>query len=342
MPLTMRQHDANLHQPALCELLPSRDYLDSVLVRANGSLVAGYDLGGINSYYHSDETRNQTKYSLEALVRSLTERSMRMQVRFEVVEGVGDLPRRYKDQLRSDNGVVQSLDRLRLAAWRERGRSGFFLRPLLHTYFYWDPRIHHEDPGNGLGSPLGKVGGGWSLSATKCIQRSQREHEDHVSEFESILKGVEQTLNATGMAVRRMMADEMFLELKRAMNPLFSDQIPYTPPELSIDYRSAREQAANTHIEDDQETYIKIGGLLYSFISLKDLPDATFPGILRELLGLDFPMVVNTEVCIPDQADRLKLFKGRLRRMTAAQRDAKGGFKVNVDARVAEGQLVQT
>src|SRR5258708_12337627 len=75
---------------------------------------------------------------------------------------------------------------------------------------------------------------------------------------------------------------------------------------------------------------------------MKDLPDATFPGILRELPGLDFPMVVNTEVRIPDQAERLKLFKGRLRRMTAAQRDSKGGFKVNVDARVAEGQLMQT
>ena len=52
--------------------------------------------------------------------------------------------------------------------------------------------------------------------------------------------------------------------------------------------------------------------------------------------------MVNTEVSIPDQAERLKLFKGRLRRMTAAQRDSKGGFKVNVDARVAEGQLMQT
>jgi hypothetical protein len=90
--------------------------------------------------------------------------------------------------------------------------------------------------------------------------------------------------------------------------------------------QSAREQAANTHIEDDQETYIKIGGLLYSFLSLKDLPDATFRGILRELLGLDFPLVINTEVSVPDQAERLKLFKGRLRRMTAAQRDSKGGF----------------
>ena len=59
MPLTMRQHEANLRQPAFCELLPIRDYLDNVIVRSNGALVAGYDLDGINSYYHSDETRNQ-------------------------------------------------------------------------------------------------------------------------------------------------------------------------------------------------------------------------------------------------------------------------------------------
>ena len=71
------------------------------MVRTDGSFVAGYDIGGINSYYHSDDARNQTKYALETLVRSLTERSMRMQVRFEVVEGLGDLPKQYRSQLRS-------------------------------------------------------------------------------------------------------------------------------------------------------------------------------------------------------------------------------------------------
>src|SRR5919109_1249686 len=63
IPLTMRQHEASLHQPAFCELLPIRDYLDNVIVRSNGALVAGYDLGGINSYYHSVETPNQKKIS---------------------------------------------------------------------------------------------------------------------------------------------------------------------------------------------------------------------------------------------------------------------------------------
>src|SRR6516165_11826704 len=107
MPITTaRQHEAGLHRPSFCELLPVRDFLDNVIVRTDGSFVAGYDLGGINSYYHSDDARNQTKYSLEALIRVLTERSMRMQVRFEVVEGLGDLPLHYKNQLRSDHNVV--------------------------------------------------------------------------------------------------------------------------------------------------------------------------------------------------------------------------------------------
>ena len=155
-----------------------------MIVRSNGALVAGYHLGGINSYYHSDETRNQTKYSLEALVRSLTERSMRMQVRFEVVEGLRELPAQYKGQLRSDNSVVQSLDRVRLAAWKQKDRSGFYLTPTLHAYFYWDPRIHHEATEKGAGKSMDKMSGGRSISAAKCIQRTRREHDDMVSEFD--------------------------------------------------------------------------------------------------------------------------------------------------------------
>jgi len=339
MPITMRQHNASLHKPSFCELLPVRDFLDKVIVRTDGSFVAGYDLGGINSYYHSDEARNQTKYSLEALIRSLTERSMRMQVRFEVMEGLGDLPLHYKNQLRSDHNVVQALDAVRLAAWKQKEESGFYLRPLLRAFFVWNPRVHHESAESGIGNTLRR--NTLSLSAEKCIRRSRREHEDLLSEFESVMRGVEHTLTATGMAVRRLTDDEMFLELKRAMNPLMRDELRYHRAEESLYYRSAREQAVNTHIEDEQDNYIKIGGLLYSFLSLKDLPDATYPGILRELLTLDYPIVINTEVSLPDQGGRLKHFKGRLRRMTSAQRDTKGGFRINVDAQVAQGQLVK-
>ena len=93
MPVTLRQWEDSLRQPALCELLPVRDYLDGCVIRTNGCFVAGYETSGLNTFFHADETRNRTKDVLEALVRSLPERSMRMQVRYEVTDGHGDLDR---------------------------------------------------------------------------------------------------------------------------------------------------------------------------------------------------------------------------------------------------------
>jgi hypothetical protein len=61
---------------------------------------------------------------------------------------------------------------------------------------------------------------------------------------------------------------------------------------------------ASVNIEDELDEHVKIGGLLYSFVSLKDLPDATFPGVLRELVVMDFPIIINAEVVLPDQTKR--------------------------------------
>jgi hypothetical protein len=114
MPTTIAQHERALHQPAFCELLPVRDILHDIIVRTTGALVAGYELGGINAYYHSDEGRNRTKTALEALIRSLPERSMRMQMRFEITEGLGDVLDGYKGVLRNENPTLLALDR---AGW---------------------------------------------------------------------------------------------------------------------------------------------------------------------------------------------------------------------------------
>ena len=86
-----------------------RDIIDDLFIQVNGSFVAGYKVSGINSYYASDEERNRTKSALEALVRSLPERSMRMQARFEISEGTGDLIGRYNREQRNPSPVLQEL-----------------------------------------------------------------------------------------------------------------------------------------------------------------------------------------------------------------------------------------
>ncbi|WP_031501165.1 VirB4 family type IV secretion system protein [Bryobacter aggregatus] len=335
MPVTAAKHEESLRRPALCELLPVREYLDGVMVQVDGSLVAGYELTGINGFYHDDSMRNRSKHALEALIRSLPERSMRLQMRFEICEGIGDARTAYPRLNRNENAVLQAIDRERMGRWDSGESRGHYLRHLLHAYFVWNPRIHHE-----LAEQLqGKKRSLFSLSVEKCVERARREHVDLLSEFGSLLAGVEQTLVATGMGVRRMSDDEMFLDAKRALNPAVEDRSPMRRADYALQYRSARSQVANTSIEDEQENYIQVGGLLYTLVSLKDLPDGTFPGILRELMVLDFPIIVNAEVTIPDQAKILEHFKGRLRRMQAAQRDSNGGFKVNVEAQVAQNQL---
>ena len=340
MPLTVERYEQSMSAPPLCEQLRVRDLLDNVAVQVDGSFVAGFEVGGIQSYYASDEARNRIKGLLEALVRSLPERSMRMQVRFEISEGTGDLVSRYVRERRSEGAVLRELDRLHVELWQNRESSGFYLQHFLHLYFIWNPRIHHQSPDLEWKRKM-KSSGSWSVSASKCIERSRQEHEELLSEFSSLLAGVEATLQATGMSIRRMSDQDIFVEIKRALHPLGNDTLPYRHPDESLWYESARSQMGNVNIEDEQDDYLKIGGLLYSWISLKDLPDATFPGILRDLVVMDFPLLINAEVTLPDQSKSIKQYKSRLRKMLAAQKDFHGGFRINVDAQVAEHQLVK-
>ena len=337
MPVTLEQYDRKLQDPALCEQFPVRDYLDNILVRTNGSFVAGYELKGLTTYFASDEGRDRGKLMLEALLRSLPEQSMRVQIRYEVVEDLADLLEQYVVGQRSERSEVIELDALRVERWRTKKEAGAYLRPMLHIYFIWDPVLHHRI----IGKPLKPQGDIFSLSARKCIQRSRQEHQDLLAEFESLLGGVETALEAAEMGARRLTDHDLFLEAKRALNPLEPDRRPYRRGDEQLNYSSAREQIADVSIVDEPDTYLNVGGILYSFVSLKELPDATFPGVLRELIGLDFPIIVNAQITIPDQAKVLKGYKSRLRKMQAAQRDSNGGFRINVEAHVAEEQLVR-
>ena len=333
-----RQHEVELHNPALCEELRIRDILDNVAVMTSGAFVAAYELSGLHSYYHTQEMRNRAKESLEAVLRSMPERSMRLHLRFEVRQDTGDVIRRYADSARSSNIVLASIDEERCSRWSEKETAGEFLDYGLYAMFYWDPLIHQSDPGHEWEQKLRRT---WSLSTGKCIQRSRSEHEQLMAEFTSLLAGIETTLGSTGMHIQRLDDEGLFLLIRRAMNPLDAISGSYRRNGRLGRYESIRNRLTTVSIEAESDDYLKIGGLLYTFISLKEPPDSTYPGLLRELLSLDFPVVINTEIVVPDQAKVIRQYKWRQRKMMAAQRDIDGGFRVNVEAQVAERQLIQ-
>jgi type IV secretory pathway VirB4 component len=340
MPMTYAEHDKKMKAPAMCELLPLRDLPegDNILVRTNGSFVAGYELKGVLSYFATDGERNQAKASLEALFRGIPDVSMRVQFRYEIAEHLGGLIDEYVRAQRTDEAEIMALDAHRVRRWREKEADGAYYQNRLHVYFIWDPRIHAKlyhsaEQNRKLGS--------FALSQKKAIQRGRKEHETHLAEFESILRGIESSLETAEIGPRRLATQQLFDELQAAQHPRRRDRRPYIPGEEMLTYRSARDQVTHASIRHEAENYLNIDGYLYSVVSLKELPDATFPGMLQKFSTLGFPLVVSGQVEIPDQVKILKAYKKRLQKMTAAQKDANGNFKSNPEAEVAQAQLIQ-
>ncbi len=338
--MTYVEHDKKLKSPGLCELLPLRDIprRDNILVRTNGAFVAGYELKGVLSYFATDDERNEAKDRIEALFRVVPDVSMRIQFRYEISEHLGDLLDRYVTEQRAEQAEVMALDAHRLEMWREKERAGFYFDNRLHIYFIWDPRIHAK-----LYHPAQKrdSAGSFTLSQKKAIQRSRQQHDNYVAEFESILRGVESGMEAASLGPRRLTRQELFEELKNAQHPTRRDNRPYVPAEDWLRYRSAREQAAEASIRRETETYLKIDEYLYSVLTLKELPDATLPGMLQKFSTLGFPLVISGQVVIPNQVKVLKAYKKRMQKMVAAQKDAEGNFKFNAEAEVSQAQLLQ-
>jgi type IV secretory pathway VirB4 component len=332
-----RQYLMNLRNPALCEELRVRDVLDNTAVMTSGALVAVYELSGLHSQYHSDETRNRAKEVFEAVVRGMPERSMRLHLRFDIRQNAGNVIKYYGSGTQIPSPVLAAIDAERCRVWSEKESAGEFFDYRLHAMIHWDPVVHHAEAGREWEQKLSRS---WSLSANRCIQRGRSEHDRLMAEFTSLLAGIEATLAATGMQVERRNDEDLFLLIKQSLNPLSLDT-GSLHNSGGHTYDSVRSQLTNVSIEGESPDHLRAGGFLYSFISLKDPPDGTYPGILRELLSLEFPVIVNTEIVVPDQARVISQYKWRQRKMMAAQRDINGAFRVNVEAQVAERQLVQ-
>ncbi len=342
MPTTWKQHEKSLSEPGLCELLPIRDYLDDVMVRLSGEFVAGYVLKGAVSYFADDAGLNTIKSHLEAILRTIPEESMRLQFRFEVTEDLGDLLERYQGCSRTQDEATLAMDQNRLAMWQQKEAGGEYLRRMTHLYLIWDSERHHRVLAvSGKTAKRNKDSGGFSLSTRKIVQRTLKEHVDLISEFESLLNGIESAMVAAGLDPQRMSDQDLFLETKRALSPMRPDPLPLRQHPYSERYVTPREQCSVVSILGQTEDYINIDGLLWSFITLKAPPDATYPGILRSLLTSGLPVVVSTQVTIPNQSKVLERFKKRHKKMMAAQRDSKGNLRIDVTAQVAEAELLR-
>ena len=367
MPTTYAEHAKRLRHPAMCELLPIRDFphKDNVMVRTDGAYVAGFRIMGAQSYFADDPAREAIKFALEALLRTIPEESMRIQFRYEVVQSANAILESYADGRRTENLDARELDENREKHWRQLNERGEYLTRIAAVYLIWDPKKHQKQTEGGLPLSLKRVTTaaepekassffdtiiGWikhflkpifaPVSQDTQIQRSQTEHLNILAQFESLLTGIQTAMRNVGFEPERMTDEELFLEVKRALNPIAPDTRPISDSLESPRYVSAREQLALVSILGQKENYVNIDGVLWSAITLKLPPDGTKPGLIRDLLIIGFPVVISTQIVVPNQQQVLDSYKKKHKKMVAAQLDVKGNLRTDVAAQVAARELL--
>lgn len=354
MPKTSEQKVKDITRPGLCELFPVRDFLDNVMVRDDGSFVAGFELGGAHTYFADDDGRNETKRMLESLFLTIPEESMRVQFRYEVVENLEGLLDRYEASRTATASRVVTMDQERVDGWRDDDCAGEFLTRYAAVYFIWNAEKHNKimsDSGGAVTKVKPKQGGSGGVkgffesifspvSVSRNVARTASEHAEQISRFEALMMGVETSLKRAGMTPQRMTHDDLFLEIKRALFPTEPDTARLRQFPLSERLVSAREQLASVSILGQSETHLNVNGLLWSSVTVKLPPDTTFPGVMRELLTLGFPLIINSHLVIPDQRKVLDVYKRRFKKMQAALNDGKGGQRADVGAAVAAREIL--
>jgi hypothetical protein len=328
-------------EPAVCSLLKVRDFLDNVIVRMDGSYVAGFRVRGSLTYFGSVEERNELKARIDALLRTCPEESIRVQIRYEVNDQMGDTLSMYEEARRTSHPAAVALDEERVKDWKLRARDGEFLTRSLTFYFIWDPETHRRMMASAGGPKTGAAtfSQSFSLSRKTCITRARAQHEAILAQFGSILRGVESSMVAADFEPVRMSHEEMFLEIQTTISPFCPVRAKLRNHPLSVRYVSAREQLMNAGIEGMAESYVSINNLLWSVVTLKSLPEQTWPGLVRELQTLGFPLIVSTNIFIPNQAKVLAVYKQRHKKMLAAQVNHRGEFRLDMSAQVAAADL---
>ena len=124
MPRTMAQQERSLQDPAVCELLKVRDFLDNVMVRTMVVMWLDIRVAGALTYFADDDGRNEAKSVLESLLRAVPEQSMRLPVSLRGSREPQWTARSVSGGGASENPQVQPLDRADGLSLGGKGKAG--------------------------------------------------------------------------------------------------------------------------------------------------------------------------------------------------------------------------
>jgi len=339
--------ESELKLSSLAARVPISEIRDGLIVRKDGSFCAGWECSGVATQFADAERLEAVSAAFDAFIKGIRHPEIELQFRYlidyetpRVLEGRRALGN-------CANSPAGWLEENRLSFWRSAIDAGQVRSIRLLAFVSWKPRHTWEtrSAASRFAAALwqGLVQDGFGKFAkvvraalketrtTALLQRNREEHNRLVAEFNHILETYRLGLEAI-TPLRRLTEPELVELVYRALNPA-DRQLP-----------KAKRQSTSLLNTDWFEgvRLLDLGGVLKAVVTLSELPEATFASLLRPLLALDFSSEVVLNVCVPDQAAKVRKLRVLLKKSLAFQLRKDGSRRRDFQAAALEKDTVDT
>ncbi|HOY09015.1 MAG TPA: ATP-binding protein [Candidatus Omnitrophota bacterium] len=269
---------------ALQEILPYSHMEDGFLIFKDDSLSVGYSLDCPYAGNLSGEELIRHSAMIETFLNNLTEKAS-YQVIFDFDGHYRDVIEEHSE-IKTNNRLIRAMHAHRLEKLKDIEDNGTFRRPRCFLFV------------NFAGGENRKRKGAITQSFKKFKDVCEEDVRRLKTEFIRILELVEGGLRSGRLSFRRLNEQECMRFVYDYLNP---DRV-----QAGLDCPSARKYellprqvcCSDFSVDSSRGEYMHWGGQYHKFITLKIVPESTYPIMLRALSGLSFKqfdVIVNFE-----------------------------------------------
>ena len=328
---------------SLANELPYWEFLDQIVVLADGTLCLGLVLDGVAIETWDTNRVNRITEDVRAVLNGLPD-GLEVTFALEMNSDFAPIISEH-ESLKGDDPNICWIAEARASALKSQVETKSLLKPNLYLFIY------HR-----LGANSGKKPSFFSslFRSPKSFQSVRHEtHEKMEKHLKQTAESIAGFLGAMGVSARHMDRQECWNLIYRFLNPKRSETEP--APQMTTCHReqefsceelkivpelvlpSPREQLVFSDVIQSYETFF-FDGQYHRILTLKTLPEATNAAMIAKFSQLPFHFWLDIHVQVPEQSKELSSLQAK-RRMAHSMSTSQGGRATDLES---EAQLNST
>jgi len=324
----------------LARELPYWDFMDDLVVLADGSLVIGLKLKGVSIETWDTDAVNRFTASLRAILNGLPD-SCEVSFMSQANSDYADVIGRH-EAMKSGSSLVDWVSGARIARLRDDEATGALRRISLHAFVY---RRYDGDISVRGGAVMSAIKGFFAPPA-RFREAKRKEHIAAERELRQVVDNLRAGLDAVGVKSEPLAGASAWQMIYRFLNPRRSVDNP--APRLNIacseqEFNSSelekvpelvlaspREQLVFSDMVQGYDSFF-LDGLYHRIVTLKTLPEFTHSALVSRLMGLPFGHVLHVHLRVPEQSKELSALQTK-RRMAHSMSISQGGRATDLES----------